>query len=120
VISLYKQASIYALSSRFEGMPLVLLEAMHMGLPMVAFDCEYGPSELISDGYNGILVENGRAEKLAEALLELMQNNEKRIAMSRNALLASKSYSIESVSRKWMTLFDGLHRSIAKLDHPEK
>ena len=112
VISAYKQASIYALSSRFEGMPLVLLEAMHMGLPLVAFNCEYGPSELITNGYNGLLVENGQTVQLAEALLDLIQDDEKRTAMSKNALIASEKYSINSVALKWVTLFDALDGGI--------
>jgi glycosyltransferase involved in cell wall biosynthesis len=108
VIDAYKQASFYVLSSRFEGMPLVLLEAMHMGLPLVAFDCEYGPAELIIPNYNGLLVENGNSHNLADAMLELIFNKDKRISMSHNALQISEKYSISNVTNQWIDLIDAL------------
>jgi hypothetical protein len=68
------QASIFVLTSRFEGFPMVLLEAMTIGLPVVSYDCPTGPSELIVDGRNGYLVPNGDAETFAERLSDLMQD----------------------------------------------
>lgn len=64
----YNNSSIYVLSSRFEGFPLVLLEAMSCGLPCVAFDCPHGPSDIITHGEDGLIVPLGDIRKLAEAI----------------------------------------------------
>ena len=60
--SIYRQASFFAFSSRFEGFGLVLLEAMSYGIPCLAFDCPSGPRDIIDDGINGFLVDNGNID----------------------------------------------------------
>lgn len=70
-------SSIYALSSRFEGFGMVIIEAMQCGVPVVSFDCPKGPSEIISHNVDGLLIENGNTEKLANGMIELIENKEK-------------------------------------------
>lgn len=73
----FRSASIYVMSSRFEGMPMVLVEAKMCGLPCVSFDCPNGPSEVICDGVDGIVVPQEDVKALANGLLELMADREK-------------------------------------------
>jgi glycosyltransferase involved in cell wall biosynthesis len=82
----YQKASIYVMSSRFEGFPNVLLEAKEMGLPVVSFDCKYGPAEVVRDNIDGFLAEPENTDDLSEKLLHLMDDAELRKRFSQNAL----------------------------------
>lgn len=104
----YLESSIYVMSSRFEGLPIVLLEAISCGLPCISFDCPHGPSEIIENGKTGILVENGNVEKLTEAIEELIIHEEKRIKMGKQAHISSQRYSHENIMKLWINLFDRL------------
>lgn len=108
ILEKYCDSSLYVMSSRFEGLPMVLLEAMSCGLPCISFNCPHGPAEIIENGVNGILVENGNIEKLAEAIEELIVNDEKRIAMGRNAHQSVQKYSPDNIMSIWMELFNKL------------
>ncbi len=101
-------SSIYALSSRYEGFGLVLTEAMECGVPCVAFDCECGPSEIISDNIDGFLVEDGNVSHFAEKLEILMSDHELRKRMGVQAKQNVRRFSIENVMQKWTSLFDDL------------
>lgn len=74
----YTNASIFALSSRFEGLPMVLLEAQAAGIPIVSFACKCGPKDLVEEGVNGFLLEEGDMDGLAKRLICLMENGELR------------------------------------------
>lgn len=106
IAELYKKASIYVLSSRFEGMPLVLLEAMYMKLPLIAFNCPHGPKELIETGINGILVDNANTRLLADAMIRLVSNKDQRRIMGENSLLRSQQFMINKIALKWIALFN--------------
>lgn len=105
----YMDASICALSSRHEGMPMFLLEAMACGLPIVSYACECGPRDLIVDGETGILIEEKQDyKKLAEGIIRLIQDDELRKKMGRMAKDRSSLFSQESVMQRWTKLFTEL------------
>jgi len=108
VSSRYLESSIYALSSRFEGFGLVLTEAMSFGLPCVAFNCPYGPSDIITDGEDGMLVENGNTDALADGICRLIENHSQRKQFGKNAKKNIQRYAIENVMPQWDKLFTSL------------
>lgn len=96
-----KSGNLFVLSSRFEGFPNVLVEAMSAGFAVVAFDCAWGPGELVSDRSNGLLVENASVEKLAEAMKELATDADLRARLSSLAPQAVESLSQDAIFAKW-------------------
>lgn len=105
----YMDASICALSSRHEGMPMFLLEAMSCGLPIVAYACECGPRDLIVDGETGILIEEKQDyKKLAEGIIRLIEDEDLRKSMGRKAKERSLLFSLDSVMQRWTELFSSL------------
>ena len=101
----YCDSSIFVLSSRFEGFGMVIVEAMACGLPVVAFDCPWGPQAIISDGEDGLLVENGNPSALAQGLIALMKDDGKRKIMSEAALRNVQRFQIEHIAQQWKKLF---------------
>jgi len=106
VIQHYHEASIYVMSSRFEGLPLVLIEAMSLGLPIVSFDCETGPREIVDDGVTGKLVPFLDTTKLASELDGLMENEQLRKSYSKTAISKSKMFELDFILDKWEALFN--------------
>ena len=108
ILEEYLQASIYVMSSRNEGLPMVLIEAQSCGLPIVSFDCPEGPAEIVHHNEDGLLVENGNIDKLSKALLELMYNQEKRIQFGEKAIQSSGKYKPENIFVLWDNLLSSL------------
>src|SRR5699024_6646245 len=102
----YQAADLYVMSSITEGFPNSLIEAMSYGLPVISFDCDVGPRDIIKHKFNGLLVEQGSVEKLSCAINELMNDVNKRKLYGNNALLVDKQFSIKKVSDMWILLFD--------------
>lgn len=101
----YTHASIFALSSRYEGLPMVLLEAQAAGLPIVSFDCKCGPKDLIENGVNGFLVKEGDTEVLADRLFALINDENQRDEMGQAAYHNSTRYAEEVIMKQWEDLF---------------
>lgn len=102
VRSFYEKSSIFCLSSRNEGLPMVLLEAQAYGLPIVAFDCDTGPSEIVVNKKNGFLVPNGNIESLAYHLNEIINfEDEKYKKMVFESFLCTQNFKIENILNKW-------------------
>lgn len=104
----FLNSSLSVCSSKFEGFGLVITEAMACGLPVVSFDCPWGPRAIISDGEDGILVENGNVDKLAEALVLMIQNPKQRKAMADKAIENVQRFRIDQIAGLWKSLFESL------------
>jgi len=101
----YARASLYAMSSHFEGFPNTLVEAMAYGLPAVSFDCDTGPRDIIRQGIDGVLVAPGDVEGMASALDTLMRDSHARARFAQRAVDARERFSMEKISRMWETVF---------------
>lgn len=101
---MYRESSVYVMSSRNEGMPLVLIEAMAMGLPIVSFDCEAGPRNVVVDGVTGLLVPPLDVARLAAAMDVLAARRSLRRRMSAAALERSRLFAPDAVFDRWMAL----------------
>ena len=104
----YSESSMLVMSSNYEGFPMVMIEAMACGLPVVAFDFKCGPKDIISDGENGLIIRNGDIKALAEGMMRLMEDTENRKRMSLNARKIVDTYSEKAVMDKWIGLFNNL------------
>lgn len=101
----YRQASFFCMTSRFEGLPMVLLEAQSYGLPIVAFDCDTGPAEIIDHNISGLLVAPENINGLANSLLGLINlSNIEYEQMSWNAVENSVRYSVNPIVKQWLSI----------------
>lgn len=108
--AVYQSSAIYAMTSHFEGLPMVLLEAQAVGLPVVSYTCPSGPRDIITHGKDGYLVEMYDDEAMAKHLTSLMSNDALREEMSREAYLASERFALEGIMKQWIDLFTELTR----------
>ncbi len=109
-VSVMKRSDLLLLTSQFEGMPLVIGEAMSVGLPVISFDCPTGPREMIRDSVDGVLVPNGDVDAFARELDRLMSNHPERLEMGMRACSIVERYSEPSVMQKWDDLLLALPR----------
>ncbi|SDR27147.1 glycosyltransferase family 4 protein [Thermostaphylospora chromogena] len=104
------KASLFVLSSRFEGLPMVMIEAMTHALPVVSFDCPTGPADVITHGRDGLLVPPGDVDGLAQAMLKLIGDRDARLRMGAQAAETVRDYAPEAVMPRWEALFEELSR----------
>lgn len=108
IISRMLQASGCVLSSLYEGISLVLIEAMSCGLPIVSYACQCGPKDLIEHGKNGFLCEVNDETKLAEYICSIIEDEKLRIKMGQASKKKSEEFSIEKIVTQWINLFQTL------------
>lgn len=110
VTAVLQKASILALSSEQEGLPLVLAEAMSCGVPCVAFDCVPGIREIIRDGDDGLVVKNRDVEALAEGICRLIEDEELRRTFGANARRNIARFQMDRILDQWDQLFREVER----------
>lgn len=103
--SAYRNHAMLAMTSRYEGLPMALLEAQACGLPLVAYACKCGPRDVIREGQNGFLLAEGDKAGLTERLLRLMQDAPLRAAMGTAGKRRSQDFREEVVMTQWLNLF---------------
>ncbi|WP_240809233.1 glycosyltransferase family 4 protein [Microbispora catharanthi] len=101
-------ASMFVLSSRHEGMPMVILEAMSKGVPVVSYDCPTGPKEMITHGHDGLLVKPEKIHAMADAICTLIEDEDLRRQMGANALKTAARHDLDVIGARWEDLLSGL------------
>lgn len=107
---LMKNSEIFVLSSRFEGLPMVLIEAMNAGCCCVSFDCMTGPNEIIRDGVSGILVKDQDLSEMTSKLRMVMADEDYRHNIANNSLSSITGYDTDRIVKRWEILFKHINR----------
>ena len=108
--SLLQRSSIFILSSRWEGFPMVLIEAMSQGCACISYDLISGPREIITFDFDGVLVKNQDKTKMMKELTVLMENKEKQKYLAKNAIKSINRFSIEKITDRWEEIFNDVNR----------
>ncbi len=104
----YLDSSMLIMTSLYEPFGLVLVEAMSCGLPVVAFNCPYGPADIIKDGIDGFLVENRNIQAFSDRICQLIEDKTLRCKMGDSALLAAQRFRFDMIMPEWCALFEQL------------
>jgi len=104
----YCSAGFYVMSSRYEGLPMVLIEAKSCGLPIVSFDCPEGPADIIQNDTDGILIEKNNVKALSQAILKMIENPQLRKRYGQEAVKDIERFLPENIFNKWDNLFEKL------------
>ena len=108
ILAKYKESSILLMTSRYEPFGLVVPEAMSCGLPVVAFDCPYGPADIITNNIDGYLIEDGNIDEYVEKVSLLIENETLRNDLGKNGITNSQRYDACYIMPMWKQLFDNL------------
>ncbi|MCF0187210.1 MAG: glycosyltransferase family 4 protein, partial [Bacteroidaceae bacterium] len=98
----YAESSILAVSSRFEGFGMIIIEAMQCGVPVVSFDCPFGPRDIITDGKDGLLVKDGDINSLATGICKMIEDDKYRKQLGEAAIETAKKYNIDQIMERWV------------------
>jgi glycosyltransferase involved in cell wall biosynthesis len=102
----YKKALFTISTSKYEGMPMVLLESLACETPVISWDYASGPNEIITHEVNGLLVENQNTEKLIQAMNHFISDNNLYLHCKENALASVKQFSLETIGAEWLKVFE--------------
>ena len=109
IYELYKEYSFYVMTSYFEGLPMVLLEAKANSLPIISFDINTGPSEIIRDGVDGYLVRNEDIWKMSKKIIELIKAEDMRINFSLNTKRNLYKFNKNKILKKWKKILEEVY-----------
>lgn len=101
----YQHAAAFVMTSRFEGLPMTLLEAKTFALPIVSFDCKTGPRDIVTDGVNGKLIEPFDTNAMADVLGALMKNKEQRVSWSQHTEDGMETFALDQIMKQWNAMF---------------
>lgn len=108
MISVYKDASIYVMTSKMEGLPMVLLEAKSFKLPLISFDIETGPDEIIKNKINGYLIKPYDIDKMTSCLCNLIENPRLRIEFSQKSIIDLDKFDSKVIVEKWIQILNSI------------
>jgi glycosyltransferase involved in cell wall biosynthesis len=108
VADIMRESDIFILTSRTEGLPMVLLEAMSQGMACISYNCKTGPSDIIDNDINGILVEDQNENAMSEKLNILINLPELRIKLANNAINSLDRFKIDSIYKKYLNIFENI------------
>jgi len=104
-----RRANVFVLSSLWEGLPTVLLEALACELPIVSFDCKSGPREILADGKYGVLVPEKDEHKLAQEIVNILNDKDKQAEWGEKAKERAQDFRMDFIMNKWLVLFESLN-----------
>ncbi|HDZ03948.1 hypothetical protein LCGC14_0132120 [marine sediment metagenome] len=110
VDDILRNSSIYVLSSRYEGLPMGLIEAASQGVACIAYDCISGPSDIIENRVNGILIKNQDHELMTAGIIELIEDEKFRESLGWNATKSSDNFSLQKIGLQWEKLFISIQK----------
>ena len=102
----YKRAKFYLSTSRFEGLPMTMIEAQSFGVPIISFDYNTGPKDIIQNDENGFLIENNNTDKFCDYVIRLMSDEEKIKEFSYHAFESSKRFESSKIISQWLQLIE--------------
>lgn len=103
----YLRSSLFTLTSKYESFSLVIIEAKSFGIPVVSFDCPFGPREIVRNEIDGLLIENDSAEAFSKAMIRLMKDKELRQNMGRCATLDYLNrWNVNKIIDKWLMILN--------------
>lgn len=106
--NIYPDHAIYVMTSRYEGLPLVLLEAKQYGLPIVSFNCPTGPAEIVLDKENGYLVDDYDINYMSEKIFTLIENENLRAQFAEKSMKDTEKFSKKKIIKQWEDLIEGM------------
>ncbi|WP_458626671.1 glycosyltransferase family 4 protein [Winogradskyella sp. PC D3.3] len=108
ISKLMESSSVFILPSRFEGLPMVLLEAMSQGMACIAYDCKTGPSDIISNNSNGLLIEDQNEKEMTLKLTQLLNNDTLRLSLGKEAIKSLERFDLDTIINQYISIFESL------------